>query len=110
MKVNVTHGTGYAKIALEGRFTAVGAPTFRKTVNDLVSKDSARIVVDLSQVTFIDSSGLGALIGSLKTARLADGDLRIAAPTPTVSSVLRLTNLDRVLRAYSDPDTAFDSA
>lgn len=110
MKVNVSHRTGYATIALEGRFTAVGAPVFRKAVTDLVGKDDVRIVVDLSQVAFIDSSGLGALIGSLKTARLAEGDLRIAAPTPAVSSVLRLTNLDRVLRAYPDPDSAFDTA
>jgi anti-sigma B factor antagonist len=49
---------------------------------------------------FIDSSGLGAVIGGLKTARQAGGDLRIASLTPQVASVLQLTNLDRVLRPY----------
>lgn len=50
---------------------------------------------------------LGALIGGLKAARLADGDLRIAAATPAVMNVLKLTNLDKVLRAYESPQTAF---
>ena len=67
-----------------------------------------RVVVDLSAVEFIDSSGLGALISGLKVARQAGGDLRIAAPTRQVITVLELTNLNRVLRAHPDPGSAFD--
>jgi anti-sigma B factor antagonist len=63
-------------------------------------------VVDLSGVEFIDSSGLGALIGELKKARQAGGDLRISGVTDQVATVLRLTNLDRVLRPYADVQTA----
>jgi anti-sigma B factor antagonist len=55
----------------------------------------------------MDSSGLGALIGCLKTARQADGDLRIAAPNEQVRMVLRLSNVDRVLRSYDDPSEAY---
>jgi len=54
----------------------------------------------------VDSSGLGALIGGLKTARQADGDLRIAAPTEQVATVLGLTNLDRVLRPFATVEDA----
>ncbi len=53
----------------------------------------SRIVVDLSETEFIDSSGLGALIAGLKIARKAGGDLCIAAPTQQVCTVLELTTL-----------------
>ena len=65
-------------------------------------------MVDLGGTEFVDSSGLGALIGGLKVARLAGGDLRIAASTDAVRKVLKLTNLDRVLRDYPTPESAFD--
>ena len=62
----------------------------------------------MGETSFLDSSGLGALIGGLKAARQAGGDLRVARPTPAVVSVFELTNLDRVLRARDSVDTAFD--
>jgi len=65
-----------------------------------------RLVVDLGAVTFIDSSGFGALIGGLKAARQAGGDLRIARPTNQALVVLKLTSLDRVLRPFASVEEA----
>ncbi|MCU1534627.1 MAG: anti-sigma factor antagonist, partial [Glaciihabitans sp.] len=70
----------------------------------------SRVVVDLTRVEFMDSSGLGALVSGMKAARLAGGDLRIASPTEQVKLVLQLTNMDRVLPAYDDAETAFANA
>ena len=98
----------YAIIAVDGRLTAAGAPELRNAVSDLVGSGSSRIVVDLSATQFIDSTGLGALVGGLKSARIAGGDLRIAGITEPVRTVLRLTNLDRVLRDHPTPESAFD--
>ena len=108
MNLTVTAGTGYAVIRPEGRLTATTVPQLRTAVDELVDSGSARIVVDLGGLEFVDSSGLGALIGGLKAARLAGGDLRIAATPEPVRRVLRLTNLDRVLRDHETPETAFD--
>ena len=83
-----------------GRLNMVAAPAFKNMVEDTVASGQTRIVVDLGQVTFIDSSGLGALIAGLKATRQAGGDLRIADVPEQVLTVLRLTNLDRVLRAH----------
>jgi anti-sigma B factor antagonist len=55
----------------------------------------------------VDSSGLGALIGCLKSARQAGGDLRIAQPTAQVTMVLQLSNLDRVLKSYGSAEEAY---
>ena len=83
-----------------GRLNMVAAPAFKSLVEETVDSGQTRIVVDLGQVTFIDSSGLGALIAALKATRQAGGDLRIADVPEQVLTVLRLTNLDRVLRAH----------
>jgi anti-sigma B factor antagonist len=83
-----------------GRLNMVAAPAFKSLVEETVAAGQTRIVVDLGQVTFIDSSGLGALIAGLKATRQAGGDLRIAGVPDQVLTVLRLTNLDRVLRAH----------
>ncbi|ROR67423.1 STAS domain-containing protein [Agrococcus jenensis] len=109
MNVTVTTDERHATVAPEGRLTAAAAPQLRQAVQDLIDSGSARIVIDMSATDFVDSSGLGALIGALKAARLAGGDLRIAAVPETVRTVLRLTNLDRVLRAHPTAAEAFDA-
>ncbi len=91
-----------------GRLNMVAAPRLREQLRDLVDSGSRRLVVDLSTTDFVDSSGLGALISGLKSARQAGGDLRIAAPNAQVRSVLSLTRLDRVLTAYESAESAFD--
>ncbi len=108
MNLTVTPGTDYAVIRPEGRLTATTVPQLRTAVDELVAAGSSRIVVDLGATEFVDSSGLGALIGGLKAARLAGGDLRIAAMSEPVRRVLKLTNLDRVLRDHPTAESAFD--
>lgn len=85
----------------------VSAPLLREAVSDAINSGRPRVVVDLSGIEFMDSSGLGALVGCLKTARQAGGDLRISAPTEQVVMVLQLSNLDRILTSYPTPEAAF---
>lgn len=103
-----TTPSGAVVVKPEGRLNMVAAPALRKELHGLIEDGNTRLVVDLSATEFIDSSGLGALISGLKLARQAGGDLRIAAPTTQVETVLSLTNLDRVLRAHPTADAAFD--
>jgi anti-sigma B factor antagonist len=83
-----------------GRLNMVAAPALKSLVEENVAAGRDRVVIDLTEVVFIDSSGLGALISGLKATRQAGGDLRIADVPEQVLIVLRLTNLDRVLRAH----------
>jgi anti-sigma B factor antagonist len=99
LDVDIDARDGGRVITPRGRLTMVSAREFRETVSDEIGRAGGSVVVvDLSATEFIDSSGLGALVACLKTARQAGGDLRLAAPTEQVSMVLGLTNLDRVLR------------
>ena len=100
-------GGGVAVLSLDGRLNMVSAARLREAVTSTVAKGHVRIAVDLAKVDFMDSSGLGALISGLKTARQAGGDLRIAAPSEQVKLVLQLTNMERVLLAHESAETAF---
>jgi anti-sigma B factor antagonist len=92
---------GIAIVAFSGRLDFLSAGAARNQLAETVEHGHRRLVVDLGETTFIDSSGLGALIGGLKAARKAGGDLRIAQPTQQAKAVLALTSLDRVFRFYS---------
>ena len=99
---------GIGVVRPEGRLNMVAARQLKASLTDLVQAGTYRIVVDLEATTFIDSSGLGALIGGVKSTRQMGGDLRIARPTESVTAVLDLTNLSRILRPREDVAGAFD--
>jgi anti-sigma B factor antagonist len=101
---------GVAVVQLVGRLNMASAAHLREAVTSIVDSGRTRVAIDMSGVDFLDSSGLGAIISALKTTRQAGGDLRIAAPSAQAQLVLQLTNLDRVLTAYDDAETAFGDA
>ena len=103
-----TLDSGVVVIRPEGRLNMSVAPDLRDQLRRLVESGNTKLVVDLSGVEAIDSSGLGALISGLKAARQDGGDLRIAGAGGQVTSVLELTNLDRILRSHESAERAFD--
>ena len=99
---------GISVVVPRGRLTMVSARRLKELIGEIVAGGTNRIVVDMGETTFLDSSGLGALIAGLKTARQAGGDLRLARPTEAVLMVLELTNMDKVLRPRDSVSGAFD--
>ena len=99
-------GDGTTVVRARGRLDMVAAPELRALVADRVAGGSRHVVVDLSETSFLDSSGLGALIAGLKTTRQAGGDLRIAGIGEQVRMVLELTSMHTVLRPYDTVDAA----
>ena len=97
---------GAAVVRLVGRLDLVSAAEVKQRLTRAIVEGHRRLVVDLGEVTFIDSSGLGALIGGLKAARLAGGNLRIARPGSQVRLTLELTTLDQVLHPYPTVEEA----
>lgn len=103
-----TAANGVTVIRPQGRLDMRVAPDIRQGLAELARTGNARMVLDLEAVSFIDSSGLGAIISGLKSAREAGGDLRIARPNQQVRLVLQLTTLDRVLKPHSSVEEAMD--
>jgi anti-anti-sigma factor len=104
--IDVRAADGGVVLVPSGRLTVVTAPQLRQTIAERLVAGDRLIVVDLSSTDFVDSSGLGALVSCLKSARQAGGDLRLVAPTEQVSMVLRMTNLDRILQPRASVDDA----
>lgn len=109
MEIDTSTGDGkVAVVKLDGRLNMVAAPRLKSAIEEVVERGGTHVVVDLTAVSFMDSSGLGALIAALKKARQAQGDLRIAGVNEQVATVLKLTNLDRVLRPFETVEAASD--
>jgi anti-sigma B factor antagonist len=100
---------GVTILRLAGRLNMVTAPQLRSSVADAVAAGRSRLVIDLAQTESMDSSGLGVLINSLKVARQAGGDLRIAAPNEQVQLVLQLTNMKRLFHAHPSAEVAYQN-
>ena len=98
--------SGIAIVRFKGRLDLLSAANARAEMAKLVQDGRERLVVDLGEVSFIDSSGLGALISGLKAARQAGGDLRLARLGEQARMLFRLTNLDKVLNIYSSVEDA----
>ena len=104
--IEVRETDGGVVLAPAGRLTVMTAPTLRAAVAERITAGDRLVVIDLSVTEFVDSSGLGALVSCLKSARQVGGDLRIVAPTEQVAMVLRMTNLDRILKPRASVDDA----
>jgi anti-sigma B factor antagonist len=91
---------------MEARLDAVIAPSFREMLIGRIDQGCHNIVLDLGQVSFLDSSGLGALAFVLKHLVHKGGRLHICGVTPGVMSVLKLTRMDRVLKTFDSRQAA----
>jgi anti-sigma B factor antagonist len=89
-----------------GDIDAYTAPQLRTQLHDATSSGARVVVVDLREVTFIDSAGLGALVGAHRRMLEADGRLRVVRPPALVARAFELTGLDGVLELYDDADAA----
>ncbi|MDB9315861.1 STAS domain-containing protein [Spirulina sp. CS-785/01] len=85
------------------------ASEFRQEINESVEKGAEAILIDFKDVTFMDSSGLGALVLSLKTVRAANSKLYLCSINDQIKMLFELTSMDRVFDIFSDR-TAFDQA
>ena len=83
-----------------------GAPNLRQAVIREVGEGRNALVIDLSAVTFVDSSGLGAIVGALRRIRSHGGDLVLVCPSPELRRAFALCDLDRVFELHSDVENA----
>jgi anti-sigma B factor antagonist len=107
----ITFGTTIARggatvIEPSGRLDMVAAPQLKALVQTAVADGATPVVIDLQEVQFIDSTGLGALISGLRATRQAGSDLRIARAATQVKMVLEMTHIDRVIRPYASVEDA----
>ena len=90
---------------LEERLDARVATDFKERMAELIASGNSKIVLDLSKVEFIDSSGLGAIVSSLKRMG-GRGDLGVCGLQETTMTMFRLTRMDRVFQVFDSEQQA----
>lgn len=91
----VTAGTDCAVLRIGGEVDVYSAPQLRERVIQLLADGVRHIIADLREVDFMDSTGLGALVGSLKRLRDQDGSLKLVTSEGRIPKLFRVTGLDR---------------
>lgn len=91
----------YSILVLSGEVDVYSAPKLRDTIKSLVEEGRYRIVVDLEDVAFLDSTGLGVLVGGLKRVKPHQGDLGIICRQERILRIFRITGLTKVFNIYS---------
>jgi anti-sigma B factor antagonist len=101
---------GVTIVDLSGRITlGEGSVTLKDTVHDLLSKGLKRILLNLGAVTYIDSSGIGALVSALTTAKNQGGELKLLNVTKRVHDLLQITKLHALFDVKNDEAAAVQS-
>ena len=109
MNITTTQEGLVNKVQLAGRLEAATVPELKAEVQKLAKSNPPHIVFDMAGVTFVDSSGLGALVAALRTVNKVDGDIRIASLTPDVRSIFELTRMHRLFEIYPSSEVAIES-
>jgi anti-sigma B factor antagonist len=101
LQMTVTKEGTETVLALLGDLDVYTSASLQECIVDLVHGVRPRIVVDLAGVDFVDSTGLGTLVGALQRVRRAGGDLTVRSPTAAIRRVIENSGLDQILPVRS---------
>jgi len=100
-KLEIDKQESEATVRVIGRISSASSPTLASTVRDLVP-NRKRVVLDLTNVDYIDSSGLGALVNMFMHARRENCDLELTNQKPRVRDLFRVSRLDKVFEGHEE--------
>ena len=95
-----------AIISLRGEIDVYTAPRLRQALIDLVEGGSKDIVVDMDKVDFLDSTGLGVLVGGLKRVKSNDGEMKLVVTQDRIMKIFDITGLAKVFPMFGSLDEA----
>ena len=107
LEIEVDEKAGYTLCRPVGELDAYTVTSFREALGELAQRP--RVVIDLSDVPFMDSAGLGALIGGIRRAREHGGEVAVACSRPTLTRLLHTTGFDRIVPVTETIDTAVEA-
>lgn len=104
LEIEIKKDGGYTLCRPVGELDAYTVGTFREALTEVA--EEKKLVIDLSEVPFMDSAGLGALIGGIRRTRENDGDVSVACSRPTLTRLLHTTGFDRIVSVAETLDDA----
>ena len=106
LKLGHYNKDGIEVIDVRGEIDIYTAPRLRELLIDLASKNSYQLIVNLDKVEFLDSTGLGVLVGGLKRVRAHDGWLDLVCTQERILKIFRITGLTKVFGIHQTVDQA----
>ena len=104
MEINFRDVKDYKIIVLKGEMNYFNCVKLRDVLYKLIQNDTASIMLDLKDVTFIDSAGMGLLINTNKKINMYNGKMGLLNPTEEILNLLKLATLDRIIPIYHSED------
>lgn len=93
-------------VAVQGELDVLTAPHLKKVINQALESDTTHLAIDFSETTFIDSTTLGVLIGTLKRLRLAGGSMVLVCNDPAIIKLIQITGLHHVFEIKASREQA----
>lgn len=106
LRTDVSKIADWTIVNVYGELDVATSPELRELLIQLVSDGSSRLVIDLDGVDFLDSTGLGTIIGALKRARTHGGDLRLVCTQTRIMRMFEITGLDKAIPLLPTLDAA----
>ena len=103
----ITRAEGYRVLHLRGDLDSSTVAAFREAIAQAGPETAA--VIEMSDVPFLDSAGIGALIGGIRRLRELGGDVAVASPRPALKRVLHMTGFDRIVPVTDSVEQAADA-
>jgi anti-sigma B factor antagonist len=97
-------------LSLSGHIDELGADALSTTLDETMEGGSLKIVVDLTDVLFMSSTGLGQIMRTYRVVRAGDGYIKIVNPQPLIADLFTITKLDKLLDIYPTVDAALQDA
>ncbi len=106
LKLGHHNKDGIEVVDVEGEIDIYTAPRLRELLIDLASKNSCQLVINMDKVGFLDSTGLGVLVGGLKRVRAHDGSLDLVCPQERILKIFRIAGLTKVFGIHQTLEQA----
>jgi len=94
---------------IDGEIDINSSPAIKKSFDKLISQKTLKIVINLSKVTYVDSSGLATLVEILKNMRSYGGRMRLACMSVKIKSLFEITKLEKLFEILADEETAISN-
>jgi anti-sigma B factor antagonist len=108
-EVSELRRNGAPVLVVRGEVDVATAPQLRERLFAFAEGDAVTVIVDLTDVSFVDSTALGVLVSSAKRLRQGGGDLKLVVTEPHISKVLTITGLTEVFEIYADAGAALSA-
>ncbi len=100
---------GQPIVRARGEIDIYTVPQFKQQLLEWIEKGHRRLLIDLTEVTYMDSSGFGALLGAIKRVRPEGGSISLINPNDVIRRMLKITHLDTIFPVYASEEEALQS-